>query len=73
MGSFSLRAAAKMYSSNFDGAVSFHASPYAITPSAKERNDIRADVIFAKNFERSVGRRYTLMNESIDPLLPGSH
>jgi hypothetical protein len=44
----------------FDGAVSFHASPYAIVPSAKER-------------KRLVCWRHPLMNESIDALLPGGY
>jgi hypothetical protein len=54
-------------------ALSVSTSPYAVEPSAQERNDVRADVIFAKDFERSVSRRYTLMNEGIDPLSPSGH
>jgi hypothetical protein len=50
-----------------------HASPPAIAPLAQERNDVRADVIFAKDLKRLVGRRGPFMNEGIDALLPCCH
>jgi hypothetical protein len=63
----------QMPRSFFDGSVSFHASPHTIALSAKERNDARTDVIFAKDLKRPVSRRRSLVNESIDALLAGGH
>jgi hypothetical protein len=57
----------------FDGVACIHALPSAAPPSTQERNNIRADVILAKELKRLVGRRYAFVNEGIDSLLPCRH
>jgi hypothetical protein len=42
-------------------------------PSAQERNDISADVILAKELERLVSRRGSVMTECVNSFLPGCH
>jgi len=58
---------------SFNATVSVHASPHAITPPAQERNDVRTDVIFAKDLQRLVGRRRSFMIKAIDAFLSGYH
>jgi hypothetical protein len=57
----------------FDGVAGIHALPSAAPPSTQERNNIRADVILAKELKRLAGRRYAFVNEGIDSLLPCRH
>jgi hypothetical protein len=57
----------------FYGSVRGQASPRAVAPLAKKRNDVRADVIFAKDLQRPIGRRRSLMIEVVDAFLPGDH
>jgi hypothetical protein len=40
---------------------------------AKKRYDVRADVIFAKDLQRLISRRRSLMIEVVDAFLPGDH
>jgi hypothetical protein len=43
------------------------------SPSTKERNYIRADMILAKELEGLIRRRIAFMNESVQALLPCCH
>jgi hypothetical protein len=43
------------------------------SPSTKERNYIRADMILTKEFEWLVRWRIAFMNESVQALLPCCH
>jgi hypothetical protein len=47
--------------------------PRAVAPSAKKRNDVRADVIFAQNLQRLINRRRAFMIEVVNAFLPGDH
>jgi hypothetical protein len=58
---------------SLNAPVSAHASPRAIAPLAQERNNVRADVIFAKDLKRLVGRRRPFMNKAIDARLSCCH
>jgi hypothetical protein len=64
---------APAYDRCFDWAASIHTVPSTATPSAQKRNDIGADVILAKKFERLVRRRNTFVSEGVDSLLPCRH
>jgi hypothetical protein len=57
----------------FYTSVGDDASPHAILPLAQERNDVRTDVIFAKDLKRPIGRRCSFMIELVDAFLPGDH
>jgi hypothetical protein len=52
----------------FDWAAGIHTMPSTATPSAQKRNDIGADVIFAKKFKWLVYRRNTLVSKGVDSL-----
>jgi hypothetical protein len=57
----------------FYASVRGQASPGAVAPSAKKRNNVRADVIFAQDLQRLISRRRALMIEVVNSLLPGDH
>jgi hypothetical protein len=57
----------------FDWAAGIHTLPSTATPLAQKRNDIGANVILTKKFKRLVHRRYALVSEGVDSLLPGRH
>jgi hypothetical protein len=49
------------------------ASPRTLAPLAKKRNDVRADVIFAKDLQRPISRRRSFMIEVVDTFLSSCH
>ncbi len=50
-----------------------HTLPMVASPSTRERNYVRADMILAKELEGLVRWRITFMNESVQALLPCCH
>jgi hypothetical protein len=57
----------------FNLAARIHAQPSAVAPSAQEGNDIRADVVLAKELKSLIRRRYAFMSESSNALLSCCH
>ncbi len=57
----------------FDGAACLHALPNAATPSTEKGNDVRTDVILAKELKWLVARRHTIVSECINSLLTCCH
>jgi len=49
----------------FDALARFHILPFPAAPSTRERNQIRADVILAKQLERPIRRRFAFVSERI--------
>jgi hypothetical protein len=57
----------------FDALACIHALPNAVLPSTQEWNDVRTDVILAKNLKRLVSGWFAFMDEGIDTLSPYCH
>src|SRR5215475_8640664 len=57
----------------FDALVRFHILPIPATPSTREGNHIRADVILAKQLERLIRWRLAFVSERIYAPLPRCH
>ena len=57
----------------FDAAAGIRTVPGAAAPSTQEWNDIRADMILAKELKGLIRGWYAVMSEGIDALLPCCH
>jgi hypothetical protein len=57
----------------FNALARFHILPIPATPSTREGNQIRADVILAKQLERLIRWWFAFMSERIYALLPRCH
>ena len=68
-----LYALSPAYDSGFDPRARYSILPITATPSTQEWDNIRPDVILAKDLEQLVRWRFPFMNEGIDALLPCRH
>jgi hypothetical protein len=57
----------------FDAIASINVMPNAVAPSAKEWNDIRANMILAKDFKGQIRGWHAFMTEGIDALFSCCH
>jgi hypothetical protein len=57
----------------FDAIASINVMPNAVAPSAQEWNDIRANMILAKDFKGQIRGWHAFMTEGIDALFSCCH
>jgi hypothetical protein len=67
------RAGVPSYHRCFNTFARFNTSPILASPLTRERNNICANMVFAKEFKRLVNWRIAVMNESVQALLSCRH